>query len=362
MSDVTSSNANASVVLLGAEATVWATWRTDGAPAWAFSNQVSSVNTGLPPIEATLTGLQPDTAYECAFYATNGTLVAEDWSAVASFITPLSSAQTPTGLSATYQDGEVRVEWTDASSTADLFLIRWWEDGSLTTNLETAVASPFLHYPVTADTTYFYQVGASNTVNGSFSGFSGAVSETTPSVIEGRITPVAAKQSNSFSLQRTVDNLASGVGMNAEETIFYNLDGTEAGEPSSANGVVWMTTGELDEVGAAAEGRVWIVADLGGTYALSTLQIWNFQWNLNGSTDLSDRGVSQFDLLVRNAFADTDDGTIGGTEINLDNPNDNLIDNDAVFNLGTCQTVEVGAGKPVPGPGAQHRHLHRSDV
>ena len=248
---------------------------------------------------------------------------------------PSTSAQTPTGLSATYEDGQVRVEWTDASLTADLFLVRWWEDGSLTTNLETAVASPFLHYPVTADTTYFYQVGASNTVNGSFSGFSGAVSETTPFAIEGRITPVAGKQSNSFSLQRTVDNLLNAIGMNNEETILYNLDGSQPNEPTSANGVAWVTTSQLDEATAAAEGRVWIIADLGALYDLTAIDIWNFQWNLSGG--LQNRGVSQFDVYVRTTVADTDDGTVGGTEINLDNPNDALIDNDAVFNLGTAR-------------------------
>ena len=52
--------------------------------------------------------------------------------------------------------------------------------------------------------------------------------------------------------------------------------------------------------------------------------------------------MSQFDILVRNAEADTDDGTAGGTPINLDNPGDNAtIDNDAVFDLGSSNPWQV---------------------
>ena len=76
-------------------------------------------------------------------------------------------------------------------------------------------------------------------------------------------------------------------------------------------------------------------------YNLASIEIWNFQWNLNGDTDLSNRGVSQFDILVRNTEADTEDGTAGSTAINLDNPSDNLIDNDAVFDLGSSNPWQV---------------------
>jgi hypothetical protein len=89
---------------------------------------------------------------------------------------------------------------------------------------------------------------------------------------------------------------------------------------------------------------VWIVADLGVPKNLSTIKIWNFQWNSNGTTDLSNRGISQFDVLVRNTEADTDDGTTDGTPINLDNPVDdatNALDNDVVFNLGTSNPWTV---------------------
>jgi autotransporter-associated beta strand protein len=150
------------------------------------------------------------------------------------------------------------------------------------------------------------------------------------------IVPVAWKQSNSFSSQRMATNLSNALGMDGTQTILYNLDGSLSSEPTSANGVSWVTTSNGNEATAAAAGRVWIVADLGASYNLGTINLWNFQWNHPTAGDLSNRGASQFDILVRNTGADTDDGTLGGSPINLDNPNDNVtIDNDVVFNLGT---------------------------
>ena len=84
-----------------------------------------------------------------------------------------------------------------------------------------------------------------------------------------------------------------------------------------ANDVEWVTRSEGASDTVCAEGKVWIVVDLGASYDLGTIHIWNFQWKLNGSTDLSNRGIEQFDVYVRNAEADTDDGTAGGTPINV---------------------------------------------
>ena len=82
---------------------------------------------------------------------------------------------------------------------------------------------------------------------------------------QGVPVPVAWKQSNSYSALRLADFLSNGAGMDGAETLLYNLDGTEPGEPTSANGVSWLTTSNGDEATAAAEGRVWIVADLGAS-------------------------------------------------------------------------------------------------
>jgi hypothetical protein len=150
------------------------------------------------------------------------------------------------------------------------------------------------------------------------------------------VAPVSWKQSNSFSAARTADNLSNASGMNGAETILYNLDGTVGGEPTSADNVSWMTSSNGDESTASEDGRVWLVVDLGASYDLGSINIWNFQWDHTSAGDLSNRGVSQVDIFVRDTVADTDDGTVGGATINLDNSVANsTLDNDAIFNLGT---------------------------
>ena len=161
------------------------------------------------------------------------------------------------------------------------------------------------------------------------------------------ITPVAAKYSNAYSADRVPTNLFNATGMNVAETILYNLDGTIGGEPTSANGVSWVTSytsagGDTPSNvnDAAALGRIWIVIDLGASYTLEKIDIWNFQWNTGGG--LENRGISQFDVFVRNTEADTADGTVGGTAINVTNAgyNDSVTD-DAIFDLGTSDPWQV---------------------
>lgn len=156
------------------------------------------------------------------------------------------------------------------------------------------------------------------------------------------ITPVAVKYSNVYSADRVPINLFNTTGMNVAETILYNLNGSIGGEPTSANGVSWVTGSHGTETTAAAAGRIWIVIDLGASYNLEKLDIWNFQWNHPTVGDLSNRGVSQFDVFVRNTEADTDDGTAGGTPINVSNSGYNdFLNDDAVFNLGTSSQWQL---------------------
>jgi hypothetical protein len=154
------------------------------------------------------------------------------------------------------------------------------------------------------------------------------------------ITPVAAKYSNAYSEDRVPTNLFNAAGMDANATYLYNLDGSPGGEPTSANGVSWVTTSWFNVATAAAAGRIWIVIDLGASYALGNLDIWNFQWET--TADLSDRGISQFDVFVRNTEADTDDGTAGGNPINVSGAGyNNSVDDDAIFNLGTSSQWQL---------------------
>lgn len=134
------------------------------------------------------------------------------------------------------------------------------------------------------------------------------------------VVPTAWKQSNAFNNLRLASNLSNSMGMNEAQTILYNLNGSTPAngsipaEPTNANNVSWLTSFKTNAPetlnGAAANGKVWVVADLGGTYSLSSIRLWNFQWQL-GSSNLADRGINQFDVLVRNADVDTTTGLPG---------------------------------------------------
>jgi hypothetical protein len=115
--------------------------------------------------------------------------------------------------------------------------------------------------------------------------------------------------------------------MDPTEAYLYNQDEVGGvGETTSADNKEWCTGSEAGNGWTFQQvldaRKVWIVADLCAVYDLSTLKIWNFNWdNTPGIplTSLNNRGVSQFDVYVRNSEADTDDGTAGGTAINLNN-------------------------------------------
>lgn len=141
------------------------------------------------------------------------------------------------------------------------------------------------------------------------------------------VTPTLVKTSTSLSSARLASNLFTTNGMSASGDALYNLDGSLAGEPTSADLVSWVTTSG-GESSMLASAKTWFVADLGASYPVDNVHVWNFQWN-HSSGDLSDRGISQFDLYLRNSAADTTDGTPGGSAINTDG-------SAATFNLGSA--------------------------
>ncbi len=160
------------------------------------------------------------------------------------------------------------------------------------------------------------------------------------------ILPVAWKQSNSFNNLRLASNLSNATGMDAGQTLLSNHDGSPSGEPNTANDSQWMTSSKANpntQAGrdaAMAAGKIWIIADLGASYDLTSVQIWNFNWDNSAGTpltSLNNRGVAQFDLFVRNTEADTSDGTTGGSATNPTGVSDatNALTNAPVFNLGS---------------------------
>ncbi len=159
------------------------------------------------------------------------------------------------------------------------------------------------------------------------------------------IVPVDTKQSNAFGSLRLASNMLNSTGINVSQTTLYNHDGSPSGEPNSANNSQWSTTAKVN-TGAGrtialevAAGKVWVVLDLGATFDLTSIKLWNFNWdNTAGTplTSLNNRGISQFDIYVRNTVADTSDGTVGGTAINLTGVSDatNALSNAPVFDVG----------------------------
>jgi hypothetical protein len=168
-----------------------------------------------------------------------------------------------------------------------------------------------------------------------------AVVLTAASANAAAITPVAWKQSSAMDATRLASNLANANGMDGTQTYLYNLDGSIAGEPTSANDVEWVTRSEGASNDVCAAEKVWIVVDLGAAYDLGMVHIWNFNWdNTPGSptTSLNNRGTKQFDVYVRNTEADTSDGTAGGTAINVGHV--------GAINLTNCVPFNVGVSNP----------------
>jgi hypothetical protein len=101
------------------------------------------------------------------------------------------------------------------------------------------------------------------------------------------ITPVAWKQSNASNAARTAANLGNATGMDGAQTLLYNHDGSLVGEPTSVDNSQWNCRSESFSQTVLDQRRVWIIVDLGAVYDLSTLKVWNFNWdNTPGTPDL----------------------------------------------------------------------------
>lgn len=156
------------------------------------------------------------------------------------------------------------------------------------------------------------------------------------------------KQSNAFNNLRLASNLENANGLDSGQTLLYNQNTTTAapGETAGADNKYWLTSSKVTSPDTLATvmtgGKVWVVADLGAAYDLTSVRLWNFQW-LNGATNLATRGASQFDILVRNSAADTTDGTVVGTPINLTSVSDlgGALTNSVAFNPGTSNPWTV---------------------
>ncbi len=140
---------------------------------WTAAPRGGSATLGQALVDTTvsnlISALPADAAYAYRFYGTNAH--GEGWSDAGSFITDLGTAQTPLITDADADLFSVTVDWQANSSNETGFVLQWHAEGGVT-NEASVGAMPFVHTGVGQGQTYHYRVAATNSVNGSTSGYS----------------------------------------------------------------------------------------------------------------------------------------------------------------------------------------------
>jgi hypothetical protein len=177
VSNITADAADAYATLGGADAEVTLYWKEGatnapfGHTGWSGTNNLPSglVSAGL--VERAMTSLQTDSLYTYVFYGTNSRPT-NAWSTAKTFITALSSAQTPVFTSAG-GGTTITLGWQDsASNETDYILMRSTSSGSGYSIIDTLGPNTQSY----ADTglplgTYYYRLAATNSGNGSVTDF-----------------------------------------------------------------------------------------------------------------------------------------------------------------------------------------------
>jgi len=177
---ITTNSALLSATLTGTNADVTAYWEAGVVvdPAshtgWDGSDGPTAAGTGT--VVRSATGLAADTLYSYAFYATNTVDGPTDWSDVGTFVTDLSAAQAPVFTSAVADATSVTLGWSNNATYATANLLQWsTNDVDYTTLAPLASsATSYTHTPLESGTTYYYQLAATNSGNGSATAFSSA--------------------------------------------------------------------------------------------------------------------------------------------------------------------------------------------
>jgi len=129
------------------------------------------------------TGLNADTQYSFRFYGENSTVPTNGWSSVATFASALSAAQKPVFTNQDASVISVTLEWTDNAATETSYILRRSDVGSggpytVIATLDADVTT-YEDTEVLIETTYYYQLAATNEVNGSSTAFSACVTDAT---------------------------------------------------------------------------------------------------------------------------------------------------------------------------------------
>lgn len=191
VSNVTATTADVFATLYGTNANVTAYWEAGVVvnPAthtgWDGSNGPAAESTGT--VQRAATALTADTLYSYAFYATNTTLSADAWSSAATFATSLSDAQAPDLSNVMGFTISIVLGWQNNASNLTGFVLQRSDSGvgvSYTTiaNPESTAIS-YIDGGLTPDTTYYYQLAATNRNNSSATLFSLARTQATTTEI-----------------------------------------------------------------------------------------------------------------------------------------------------------------------------------
>jgi len=187
VTDITTTNAQASVALGGTNAYVTLFWGTHDAGktfTWAATNSTlasSLQSTGtLDNVE--LGNLMADTRYYYIFYASNNVSGLTNWSAVNRSFGSGLTGKSVTNLSATAPVATaVNLAWTDNFNSETAYVIERSPNGSSWTHLTTtaAGASSYTHAGLSEGSTHHYRIAAQNASGRS--DWSATAQTTTPS-------------------------------------------------------------------------------------------------------------------------------------------------------------------------------------
>ena len=179
---IASDSAGVSATLLGTEAEVTLYWKQgSSAPeqttGWDGSISEPGVNISPGLVQRTITGLLADTLYSCIYYANNGTVPAEAWSAPVTFATSLTAAQLPVFIGAVAGDSSVALSWQDNASNETGYILQrsTAADGPYATIEYLAPdTTSYVDAAIPALGIYYYRLAATNAGNGSTTDFSAA--------------------------------------------------------------------------------------------------------------------------------------------------------------------------------------------
>ena len=270
---------------------------------WGLEGDITNmIDTGTQSasFSNTISGLTAGTTYEYYFVASN--VAGAATSATSSFTTAsaaVSPVVTNTGAAnVLYTTATLQGEVTEGDPTPEV-IVTWWASGESTNAIDMSIQSGAFSTDLSSlseNTTYFYTCTASNSVGTSTS----AAKSFTTSLLGTLITPTVEDFSSQHSYGngwRYAVNTVNASGLTDDNGTGVLGDGGDA--HSNAEGVYWSTA---DDTFPAH-----ITYDLGGSYDVNTMRIWNANqppWHNEGIASMEVfAGATPATMTSRGVFA-----------------------------------------------------------